>query len=48
LAERRLLAAASESELVARAEQNTREMLQSMLHSLGYTEVTVTFRDPPT
>jgi hypothetical protein len=48
LAERKLLAAANESELLARAEQNTREMLRSMLRSLGYTEVTVTFRDPPT
>jgi hypothetical protein len=48
LAERKLLAAANESELIARAEQNTREMLRSMLRSLGYTEVTVTFRDPPT
>ncbi len=32
----------------ARAEQNTRAMLESMLRSLGYTQVTVTFRDPPT
>ena len=47
LAEQKLAAAASESELVARAEQNTREMLQSMLRSLGYSDVTVTFRDPP-
>jgi Protein of unknown function (DUF4230) len=48
LAERKLSAAATESELVARAEQNTRAMLQSMLRSLGYTEVTVIFKDPPT
>jgi hypothetical protein len=48
LAELKLLAAANESELVARAEQNTRAMLQSMLRSLGYTEVTVIFKDPPT
>jgi hypothetical protein len=48
LAERKLSAAANESELVARAEQNTRAMLQSMLRSLGYTEVTVIFKDPPT
>ena len=48
LAERKLLAAANESELVARAEQNTRTMLQSMLRSLGYTEVTVIFKGPPT
>jgi Protein of unknown function (DUF4230) len=48
LAEDRLAAAAAESGLVERAEQNTRAMLQSMLRSLGYREVTVTFRDPPT
>jgi hypothetical protein len=47
LAEQKLAAAAGESELVARAEQNTREMLRSMLRSLGYSEVTVVFRDPP-
>jgi Protein of unknown function (DUF4230) len=47
LAEQKLAAAAAESELVARAEQNTREMLQTMLRPLGYTEVTVTFKDPP-
>jgi hypothetical protein len=48
LAEQKLAAAADESELAARAEHNTREMLVSMLRSLGYTEVTVTFEDPPT
>ena len=47
LAEQKLASAAHESELTARAEQNTREMLQTMLRSLGYTEVTVTFKDPP-
>jgi Protein of unknown function (DUF4230) len=47
LAEQRLAEAARQSELVAKAEQNTREMLQTMLRSLGYTEVTVTFEDPP-
>jgi hypothetical protein len=47
LAEQRLAEAARQSELVAKAEQNTREMLQTMLRSLGYTEVTVTFKDPP-
>jgi hypothetical protein len=40
-------AAADESDLKARAEQNTRAMLESMLRSLGYEQVTVTFRDPP-
>ena len=35
-------------DLVGRAEQNTRAMLESMLRSLGYTQVSVTFRDPQT
>ena len=50
LAEDRLEAAAAESGLQERAEQNTRTMLESMLRSLGYRDVTVTFRsqDPPT
>jgi hypothetical protein len=47
LAGAKMQAAAAESDLKARAEQNTRAMLQSMLRSLGYREVTVTFRDPP-
>src|SRR5215218_4429042 len=34
--------------LLAQAEENTRAMLESMLRSLGYRDVTVTFRDPPT
>lgn len=48
LAEDRLEAAATQSGLVGVAEQNTRAMLQSMLRSLGYRDITVTFRDPPT
>jgi hypothetical protein len=48
LAAARMQAAAEESDLKARAEQNTTAMLQSMLRSLGYREVNVTFRDPPT
>jgi hypothetical protein len=48
LAAAKMQAAAAGSDLQARAEQNTRAMLQSMLRSLGYREVTVTFRDPPT
>jgi Protein of unknown function (DUF4230) len=48
LAEDRLEAAATRSGLVEQAERNTRAMLQSMLRSLGYQDVTVTFRDPPT
>jgi hypothetical protein len=47
LAQRKMQAAAAESGLAAQAEQNTTAMLQSMLRSLGYKEVTVTFRDPP-
>ena len=47
LAGAKMQAAATGSDLKARAEQNTRAMLQSMLRSLGYREVTVTFRDPP-
>ena len=47
LAQQRMQAAAAESDLRAKAEQNTRSMLEGMLRSLGYTEVTVRFRDPP-
>jgi hypothetical protein len=46
LADKRIQAAAISSGLVARAEQNTRAMLESMLRSLGYTEVTVSFTGP--
>jgi hypothetical protein len=48
LAEDRLERAAAQSGLVEQAERNTRAMLESMLKSLGYRDVTVTFRDPPT
>ena len=48
LAQAKMQAAAASSDLRARAEQNTRAMLESMLRSLGYTQVTVTFRDPQT
>jgi hypothetical protein len=48
LAAAKMQAAAAQSDLAARAEQNTRAMLESMLRSLGYTDVTVTFRDPRT
>jgi hypothetical protein len=47
LAQAKMQAAAAQSDLAARAEQNTRAMLVTMLRSLGYREVTVTFRDPP-
>ena len=46
LAQEKMEAAAASSELQAQAERNTRAMLEGMLRSLGYTEVTVTFRDP--
>jgi len=48
LAQAKMEAAAAQSTLLAQAERNTRAMLESMLRSLGYTDVTVTFRDPPT
>jgi Protein of unknown function (DUF4230) len=47
LAQEKMRAAAASSGLLAQAEENTRAMLQSMLRSLGYRDVTVTFRDPP-
>ena len=47
LAQAKMETAAAQSDLRARAEQNTSAMLQSMLGSLGYRDVTVTFRDPP-
>jgi hypothetical protein len=48
LAQEKMQAAAASSGLLAQAEENTRAMLESMLRSLGYRDVTVTFRDPPT
>jgi hypothetical protein len=47
LADRRIQAAAQQSDLITRAEQNTRATLEGMLHGLGYTRVTVTFTGPP-
>jgi hypothetical protein len=47
LAQQRMQAAAAESGLRAQAEENTTAMLQSMLRSLGYEQVTVTYGDPP-
>ncbi len=47
LAEQRIQAATLQSDLLPRAEQNTRAMLESMLRSLGYTKVTVTFSGSP-
>ncbi|HEV2089324.1 MAG TPA: DUF4230 domain-containing protein [Cryptosporangiaceae bacterium] len=46
VAEQKLAEAATRTDLAARAEQNTRAMLQSLLKSLGFTTVTVTFTGP--
>lgn len=46
-AEQKMTAAAHDSDLRNRAEQNTRTMLQNMLRALGYTSVTVTFTPSP-
>ena len=43
LAQQKIQAAASHSPLLAQAEKNTRSMLTSMLHSLGFDQVTVIF-----
>jgi hypothetical protein len=45
LAEDKLAAAAAAGDLVDRAERNTREMLETMLRSLGYEDVTITFAE---
>jgi hypothetical protein len=46
LAERRIAEAADGSGLLERAEENTRKLLEGMLHSLGFGTVTVTFVSP--
>lgn len=46
LAEDRITAAARDSGLTARAEENTRKMLEGLLRSLGYEKVTVTYTAP--
>jgi Protein of unknown function (DUF4230) len=46
LAAQKLDESARQSDLVARAETNTRDMLTSLARSLGYEQVTVTFGDP--
>jgi hypothetical protein len=45
-AEQRIAQSARDSELQARAQRNTEAMLKSLLHSLGYETVTVTFAAP--
>jgi hypothetical protein len=47
LAEEKLAAAAADSDLAERAEDNTRDMLESMLRSLGFTDVDVVFERNP-
>jgi len=46
-AEEKMQAAAQASDLRARAEHNTRQMLERTLQSLGFTDVTVTFAANP-
>jgi hypothetical protein len=46
LATQKLDEAAVQSDLLNRAEDNTRGMLTSLVTSLGYEQVTVTFVDP--
>ena len=47
LAEQRLEGAATDSDLLARAEDNTRDMLTALSRSMGFDEVTVTFAEAP-
>ena len=47
LAQKKMEEAARDGDNVRRAEQNTRSMLDSMLRSLGFTEVRVHFSSPP-
>ncbi|MFJ6198757.1 DUF4230 domain-containing protein [Micromonospora sp. NPDC092111] len=46
MAEERITAAARDSGLTQRAEENTRKMLEGLLHSLGYEKVTITYTAP--
>jgi hypothetical protein len=43
VAQQRIAAAAQHSQLLSQAQQNTREMLQGMLRSLGFQQITVNF-----
>lgn len=47
LAEQKIAEAARMSDLRARAERNTKAMVENLLKSLGFTKVTVTFADEP-
>ncbi len=46
LGEQRITAAARESGLAQKAQENTRKMLEGLLRTLGYTTVTVEFANP--
>ena len=46
-AQEKMKAATAASDLSGRAEQNTRKMLETLLGSLGFTSVTVTFVPSP-
>lgn len=46
-AEEKMQEAAAASDLRAKAEENTRAMLEGMMRALGYTDVTVTFSPSP-
>ncbi|MGA3486882.1 DUF4230 domain-containing protein [Micromonosporaceae bacterium DT55] len=46
LAEERITAAARETGLTLRAEENTRKMLEGLLRSLGYEQITITYAAP--
>ena len=47
VAEQKLATAAQDTDLIAKAKANTRAMLTGLIRSLGYSDVTVTFVDPP-
>jgi Protein of unknown function (DUF4230) len=47
LGERRLSEAAADSDLLERAEDNTRDTLTALARSLGFEQVTITFDAPP-
>ncbi|MEV8637061.1 DUF4230 domain-containing protein [Streptosporangium sp. NPDC051023] len=47
LAEKKIAEAAQGSDLLSRADQNTKTMLQGMLNGLGFDKVTVKFADQP-
>jgi hypothetical protein len=46
-AERSIVEAAQQAGIIERARQNTKRTIETLVRSLGYNEVTVTFRDTP-